>query len=72
MTLWKVCKHFYINSDRPVYDVAPYNLIGHLKCCWKWYGWNGLKWCYLSKRRAERKAAELTVGEIFNDYLRRT
>lgn len=33
MALWKVCKHFYINSDKPTYDVLPYNLKGHLLCC---------------------------------------
>lgn len=59
MTLWKVCRHFYINSDKPTYEVLPYNLKGHLKCCWKWYGIKGLKWCYLSKKQAERKANEL-------------
>ena len=59
MTLWKVCKHFYINSDRPTYDVLPYNLNGHLKCCWKWYGIKGLKWCYLFKKQADKKAKKL-------------
>lgn len=59
MTLWKVCKHFYINSDRPIYNVLPYNFWGHLKCCWKWYGWGGLKQCHLLKKCAEREAAKL-------------
>ena len=59
MTLWRVRKHYCINSDRPIYDVMPYNLKGHLFCCWKWYGIGGLKWCYLSKKLAEHKAAEL-------------
>ena len=65
MTLWKVCKHFYINSDRPIYDVMPYHFWGHLKCCWKWYGWSGLKKCYLIKKRAELEAARLNnlVGD---------
>jgi hypothetical protein len=64
MTLWKVVKHFYINSDAPTYEVLPYNLKGHLICCWKWYGWKGLKWCYLFKKCAEHKAAELNNKEI--------
>ena len=59
MTLWKVVKHFYINSKEPTYEVEPYHFWGHLKCCWKWYGIHGLKCCYLSKRRAESKAKEL-------------
>lgn len=62
MTLWKVCKHFYINSNVPTYDVEPYNLKGHLKCCLKYYGIKGLKGCYLSRKRAERKAAALNAG----------
>lgn len=60
MTLWKVCKHFY--SDKSIYDVLPYNLKGHLKCCWKYYGFRGLKGCYLFKKRAERKAAKLNAA----------
>lgn len=60
MTLWKVEKYYHNkNNNVPVYEVAPYNLKGHLKCCWKYYGLSGLKWCYLSKKRAERKAAAL-------------
>ena len=46
MTLWKVVKHYY-NSNTPTYEIMPYNLKGHLKCCWKFYGIKGLKWCYL-------------------------
>ena len=59
MKLWVVVKHFYINSDIPVYEVLPYHFWGHIKCCWKWYGIKGLKWCYISRKRAERKAKVL-------------
>lgn len=58
MTLWKVDKYYY-DSDTPVFEATPYNLRGHLKSCWKWYGLKGLKWCYLSKRKAENKARKL-------------
>lgn len=58
MTLWKVDKHYH-NSNTPTYEVTPYNLKGHLKCCWKWYGIKGLKWCYLFKKQAEHKAEKL-------------
>ena len=64
MTLWKVTRHFYINSDTPVYDVMPYNLVGHLKCCWKYYGWSGLKWCYLLKWQADKKAEKLNRHKL--------
>ena len=57
MTLWKVCKHYY--NRMSTYEVFPYSLVGHLKCCWKWYGLRGLKWCYLSKEQAEHKAKKL-------------
>lgn len=67
MTLWKVCKHFYVNSDKPVYDVYPYNLRGHLKCCWKYYGISGLKLCYLSKKQAECMAKKLN-NEVAKCY----
>lgn len=60
---WKVNKYYY-NSDTPTYEVAPYNFIGHLRCCWKWYGFNGLKWCYLSKRKAEQVATKLNKQYI--------
>lgn len=63
MKLWKVNKHFYINKDKPVYDIMPYHFFGHLKCCFKYHGIRGLKWCYFSKKRAERKAAELNESE---------
>lgn len=59
MTLWVVCQHYYGNSNTAVFEVLPYNLKGHLKCCFKWYGLAGLKRCYLSKRLAERKAKRL-------------
>ena len=58
MTLWKVHK-YYDENDNIYYDVMPYNLRGHLKCCWKWYGLKGLKWCYLFKKQAENKARKL-------------
>lgn len=58
MTLWKVNK-YYFNNSTPTYEVMPYNLKGHLKCCWKWYGFKGLKWCYLFKKQAEYKARKL-------------
>lgn len=57
MTLWKVCKSYYNNTL--VYEVYPYNLQGHLMCCLKWYGFSGLKRCYLSKKQAECKARKL-------------
>lgn len=59
MTLWKVDKHYFNNSEKPTYEVVPYSLRGHLSCCRKWYGIKGLKWCYLFKKQAERKAKEL-------------
>ena len=58
MTLWKVTL-FYDKDDNVHYEVTPYNFWGHLKCCYKWYGWVGLKRTYLSKRRAEKVAAKL-------------
>lgn len=58
MTLWKVHK-YYDRNDNTYYDVMPYDLRGHLKCCLKWYGFKGLKWCYLFKKQAERKARKL-------------
>ena len=60
MKFWVVSKHYYINSDKPVYEVLPYNFWGHLKCCWKWYGIKGLKWCYLFRWQAECKANKLS------------
>ena len=59
LKFYKVDKHFYITSDKPFYDVTPYHFLGHLKCCWKWYGIKGLKWCYLFKWQADRKAKKL-------------
>lgn len=58
MTLWKLYK-YYDRNDNIYYDVMPYNSLGHLKCCLKWYGFKGLKWCYLFKKQAERKAMKL-------------
>ncbi len=59
MTLWKVDRYYFNHNNTPTYAVMPYHLKGHLKCCWKWYGLKGLKWCYLSKKRAEKKAKKL-------------
>ena len=58
MTLWKV-NRYYRNDDKPVFEAMPYNLRGHLICCCKWYGFKGLKWCYLFKKQAENKAKRL-------------
>ena len=58
MTLWKVHK-YYDENDDVYYDTMPYDFQGHLKCCWKWYGFKGLKWCYLFQGQAERKARKL-------------
>jgi hypothetical protein len=57
MTLWKVNKTY--NNYTCTYTVMPYSFLGHLRCCFKWYGINGLKWCYLFKRQAEHKANKL-------------
>lgn len=58
MTIWKVCK-LYHNCNTPVYEVLPHDFRGHLECCLKWYGFKGLRWCYLSKKQAEKKAKKL-------------
>jgi hypothetical protein len=58
MTIWKVYK-YYDRKDNIYYMMLPYDLKGHLLCCFKWYGLKGLKWCYLSKKQAERKIAKL-------------
>lgn len=63
MTLWKVSK-CYLHDDTVKYVVLPYDLIGHLKCCWKWYGIKGLKLCYLFKWQAEHKAKKLNKQYI--------
>ena len=62
MTLWKV-NRYYHNSNTPIYEVMPYDLCGHLICCWKWYGISGLKWCYLFKKQAENKARKLNENQ---------
>jgi len=60
MTLWKVDVLYHNeNNNIPVYTVLPYHFRGHLICCWRWYGIKGLKWCYLFKKQAERKAKRL-------------
>ena len=58
MTIWKVEK-CYTNDDNIIYNAYPYDLKGHLKACKKWYGIRGLKWCYLSWKRARNKAKKL-------------
>lgn len=58
MTLWKVDRYFR-NGNGIIFKAIPYDLNGHLKCCFKWYGIKGLKWCYLFKKQAERKARKL-------------
>lgn len=62
MTLWKVNK-YYTSDDTIKYAATSYDLKGHLKCCWKWYGFKGLKWCYLFKYQAKRKARKLNEVE---------
>ena len=57
ITLWKVNKYYF--NDTPTYTVMPYNLFGHLDCCFRWYGIKGLQRCYLSKKHAERVADKL-------------
>ena len=59
MKLWRVDKHIYITSSKPVYDVTPLHFLQYLTCCYKYYGITGLKRCYFFKRQAERKAMKL-------------
>ncbi|MBQ3543478.1 MAG: hypothetical protein IJA34_00575 [Lachnospiraceae bacterium] len=60
MTLWKIDKYYFNDyNDIPTYVVMPHSLKGHLKCCYRWYGFRGLKWCYLFEWQAERKARKL-------------
>ena len=66
MTLWKVNKH-YDKNDNIYYNIMPYNLKGYLKCCWRWYGLKGLKWCYLFEKQAEHKARKLNNQTKIND-----
>lgn len=68
MTLWKIHRS-YGENDKIYYDVVPYNMIGHLKCCIKWYGWRGLKWTYLSEKAAWKKAKKLADKEGNNASL---
>ena len=63
MTLWKVGKYYH-NGNTPNFDVVSYNSKDYLICCWKWYGINGLRWCYLSKKQAECKAKKLNKRYI--------
>ena len=63
MIIWKVDKH-YSSDDTFKYMPIAYDLKGYLKCCWKWYGLKGLKWCYLFEKQAERKAIKLNKQEI--------
>lgn len=60
MTLWKVHR-YYDKNDEIYYDVVPYDFFGHIKCCIKWYGLQGLKYTYLSKKKAEKIAYVLTT-----------
>ena len=62
MTIWKVCK-FYREND-PIYEVFPFDLKGYLSCVFKWYRFKGLRWCYLFKKQAERKADKLNKLKI--------
>lgn len=62
LTLYKVTK-IYTSSDTIDYVVLPYNFLGHLKCCIKWYGLRGLKNTYLNKKHADRVAAKLKKKE---------
>ena len=62
MTLWKVEK-YYDKKDNIYYDVTPYSLKGHLYCCWQWYGWKGLKNCYLFHKQAVKRADKLNKGD---------
>lgn len=65
MTLWRVFR-CYLSDDTIKYVVVPHDLIGHLKCCCKWSGFKkGLKWCYLFKKQAERKARKLNEVETW-------
>ena len=59
MTLWTVDKYYLGDSDEPVYNITPRDLKGYLYCCLKWYGINGLRWCYLSRKQAANKANKL-------------
>lgn len=61
MKLWIVNRFNYIGHDAPTYTVSEYNLFEYLKCCLKFYGFAGLKWAYLSKKRAWKKAAKLNT-----------
>ena len=63
LKFYKVDKYYYGNNDKPYYDVMPYHFWGHLKCCRKYYGIKGLKWCYLFRWQAERKARKLNNGK---------
>ena len=63
MTLWKVDRVDRNHSKRPGYIVSPYDMVGHIKCCIEWYGWEGLRWCYLFKWQAELKAKSLDRKE---------
>lgn len=67
MTLWKVVACY--PDDKPTFVVLPYDFFGHLKCCWKWYGIKGLKWCYLSCKQAEKKADRLNrdVRKVYKE-----
>ena len=59
LKLWRVNKHLYITSNKPTYDVTPLRMLEYLMCCCKYYGIRGLRWCYLFKWQADRKARKL-------------
>lgn len=63
MMIWKVCKHYH-NSNVPIYEVLPFDSSGYLTSCFKWYGFKALRWCYLFKKQAERKADKLNKLKI--------
>lgn len=58
MTLWKVDK-YYNKEDKIKYIATPYSMKGYIHCCWMWYGFKGLKNCYLFEKQARRKANKL-------------
>lgn len=59
MSIWLVRK-FYDKNDNPYYEAHPHSFWGHIKCCVKWYGWKGLKRCYLSEKKATKVAEKLS------------
>jgi hypothetical protein len=64
---WYKVQKFYNKDDNSYYDVLPYSFWGHIDCCIRWYGWKGLKRCYLSKKKATRVATKLNIEENKGD-----